>query len=98
MGAVLTSKDIIYKQPGEVLNVAMDFAEWLNTVDIISSPVVTVEPDGVLTISNESVSGQKATMTIAGGNDGGTYRVQVQVSVNNGQTLQGDGKLKVRER
>lgn len=95
--SVLTSKDIIYKQPGEKIAVSMNFANWIGTSITLSDPVVTIDETG-LTIEDVQVSGQTVVMNISSGNNGATYRVQVEVDTSDGQILQGDGVLKVRTR
>ena len=96
MSCELTSKDVIYKQPSETLNVAMDFTEWLKNGETLSSPSASIDPSGV-TISNVSISGNKVAFTLTGGT-AGTYRVEVQVTTSESEILTGDGILKVRDR
>lgn len=99
----LSAKQIVKKQPSETINVSMDFSNQLASDETISSIVqVTSELRGEgtsdLTITNEAVSGQTVTMTIAGGTNRKVYRVEVQITTSASQTLEGDGQLKVEEK
>ena len=97
--ATLTSKNVIPKQPTEVINVSMDFSEWLGTSITLSSPSESHIPDdGDLSITSLTVVGQTVVMVLSGGISGTTYRVQISVETSDGQTLVGDGSLKVRDR
>jgi hypothetical protein len=95
----VTAKQVVIKQPLEVLNLEMDFTNLLDTGETISSPTVTTTPTG-LTISSVAVdsTSKKVEMVASGGTDGVTYRVDVVVTTNASQTLEGDGILKVRSR
>lgn len=95
--SALTSKDILCKQPGETIVVSMDFSNWISSSVTISNPDISVDITG-LTITGEAISGQTVQMTIAGGIDGATYRIQVLVETSDSQILIGDGILKVRDR
>ena len=97
--ATLTSKNVIPKQPTEIINVSMDFSGWLGTGVTLSSPTESHIPnDGDLSIASLAVVGQTVVMTLSGGVSGTTYRVQITVDTSDGQTLVGDGSLKVRDR
>lgn len=95
--SILTSKDILCKQSGETIVVSMDFSNWIDTAVTLSNPSTSVDISG-LTITGETVSGQTIQMTIAGGTNGATYRIQVLVETSDSQILIGDGILKVRDR
>lgn len=92
----VTSHTVIDKQPGETLNVSMDFSNYVSGSDItLSSPVLTSSPSG-LTCGSPAVSGQSITFTVSGGTDGQNYRLQVTVDTSDSEVLIGDGILKVR--
>lgn len=90
----LTSLVVIEKQPSETLILAMDFSSWLDD-ETLTLVEVSSSPTG-LTIEDEVVSGQTVEMTVSGGTNGQNYRVQVTVTTSEGETLVGDGLLKVR--
>ena len=95
----VTAKQVVIKQPLEVLNLEMDFTNLLDTGEVISSPTVTTTPTG-LTISGVTIdsTAKKVEMVASGGTDGVTYRFDILVTTNASQTLEGDGILKVRSR
>jgi hypothetical protein len=93
----LTSKIHIEKQSGETLNGGMDFSEWVDDDITLSSPSVTSSPSG-LTLGAATVSGHIVSFTVEDGTHGVNYRVQVTVTTSDGETLIGDGILKVRDR
>lgn len=102
MAGILTSSTVIFKQPSEVLNLSMDFSAWLLTTSIIlSSPTISIELLGGGTsdvvIDSSGISGQTVTMTLSGGT-AGRHRVEVGVTASDGQTLEGDGILKVSDK
>lgn len=99
----LTSKDVLYKQPGEKVWLAMDFDTWLNTDDVLLYSTYSIEPnDSNLILTDFTVVGHKIAMLADGGEPGCNYRVQITVIKNQGlvdqETLVGDGILKVRDR
>jgi len=95
----VTAKQVPVKQPGETLNLEMDFTELLNSGETISLPSVTTSPTG-LTVTNVAIdsTAKRVGMTVSGGTDGTTYRFEVTVNTNLSQVLEGDGILKVRDR
>lgn len=104
----VTANQELCKQPSEKRKFAMEFANLLTENEEISSidsithetidggssdltltlPVIT---DGIATNS-------KVTVWIEGGTAIKVYRIEVIVSTNNGQILEGDGLLKVTDR
>jgi hypothetical protein len=94
----LTSKTIVEKQPGETLNLSMDFSDYVSSSSItLSSPSAAVSPSD-LTISSPSVSSQTVTFTVSGGTSGQTYRIEITVNTSDSEVLIGEGILKVRGR
>ena len=94
----VTSKTIVYKQPGETLNLGIDMSNMLQTGETISSPAIVSTPTG-LGISNVSVSGDNTVLfTTASGTHGIDYRIQTTVTSSTSEILQADSKLYVRER
>lgn len=91
----LTSLDEVIKSPAEVLNVSMSFVDVIGSA-IINSQTTVVTPTGI-TVSNESILSGIVYFTLAGGTEGQTYNVEVTIITNDGQTIEGNGKLKVRE-
>ena len=93
----VTAPQLLIKQPGETRQFSMDFSSLLDTVETISSPVITSTPAG-LTVGTASISGSKILFTIAAGTHPVRYRIEVTVTTSGGATLVGDGVLKVADK
>lgn len=107
----VTAPEILCKQPSELRLYTMEFANLLDTsageiisnIDGITSEVIG--DTGLvsdLNIFNSGIVDGKATssmvqMWIESGTHYHAYRVEVQVSTNAGQKLEGDGVLLVRD-
>ena len=92
----LSSSSKVSKRPAEVLNVSMDFSAWLLNSETLLNPVIVVTPTGEVVVTNTAVDGNSVEFTVAGGDDGTTYEVEVTVETSDGETLVGTGKLVVR--
>ena len=93
-----TAENNLKKQPSEVKKFSMDFSNVLESNELILTTNVTSQlySGGTSDISISSVSIVDQTgvsMFISSGTDGSRYRVEVLVSTNTGQTLEGDGIL-----
>lgn len=92
----LTSSTIVYKQPTETLRLGVDFSPWIASADILSSPSVTSLKIGGgssgLTITSITVATQNINFTVASGIVG-RHRIEVGVTVSDGQVLEADGIL-----
>lgn len=91
-----TGLDVLVKQPGETREFAMDFSAKTHGVALSSVIGVTGSPAG-LTITNERIDGAHVWFKIAGGADGTDYKITVQVQDADGNVLEGDGMLYVRD-
>ena len=89
----------LVKQASEIRQFSMDFSNVMDTSETIATKVVSSELRGMgttdLTISSISISGQTIVMTISGGTRAQTYRVEVIITTSGGQTLEGDGLLRI---
>lgn len=97
-----TAENNLKKQPSEVKKFSMDFSNVLESNELILTTNVTSQlySGGTSDISISSVSIVDQTgvsMFISSGTDGSRYRVEVLVSTNTGQTLEGDGILIVSD-
>lgn len=92
--------DTLIKQPGESILYDMDM-KWLGRLssgDTIASVSGVVAEPNDLTISNVSHnSASLVQFRASGGTDGTTYKVTATVVTANGDTLQGEGQIKVVE-
>lgn len=98
----VTAPEMVVKQPSEVRQYVMDFSNPLESSESIlgiSSVTHTLRGGGVsdLTVYNESVSGQTVIIWVSGGTDRNTYRIEIIVTTDANQTLEGDGLLSVRD-
>jgi hypothetical protein len=99
----LTANQRLCKQPAEKRKFSMDFAALLSTSEVITtiSSITSEEINGDtsdLIISGQNINGSKVEMFIESGTSGKTYRVEITVSTNGGQILQGDGILYVSDK
>jgi hypothetical protein len=86
------------KQPSESRVYDMDFAANMvagETVTAVSS--VVVDPVG-LTIGTAVFSGQRIQFRLSAGTAGITYKITVVVATSAGNTLEGDGLLRVENK
>ena len=105
MGFIMgnTADNNLKKQPIEVKKFSMDFNRVLDTGEIIESiSSVTSEKYGgstsdLVISSTEIINSTGVSMFISSGTDGSRYRIEVLVSTNAGQTLEGDGILMVSD-
>ena len=99
----VTAAQHLEKQPSEVRTYTMNFGNLMATGETISTIAsVTSELRGGgssnLVLASETISGQTVTLVISGGTHGRTYRVEIKITTSNGQTLEGDGILKVLDK
>ena len=86
----------IEKQPDEVLNIAFDFSGAVNSDTTISVNDVVVS-SAEIAVANVVVEGQTVKMTLSGGETGQRYKVTVLVDTSDGETIEADGKIKVKD-
>lgn len=95
----LTAPQLLTKQPGETKKFSMDFSNWVAVGVTLSSPLIESELVGGgtsdLTITSLQISGQQVLFMVAGGTQAKSYIIQVTVTTNEGEVLQGDGMLRV---
>lgn len=89
-----------WKQASEERQYSMDFSSLMSTSEAIQSVVgVTSELRGGgasdLVINRVMISGQTVTMWISGGTAANSYRIEVGITTDGLQTLEGDGPLKI---
>jgi hypothetical protein len=100
----LTANQRLCKQPAETRFFEMDFTSVLGTDESISSitSIVSEKVGGYptdlsITSSGVAAGSKKITMYIASGALGSTYRVEVLVTTDASQILEGDGILYVTD-
>jgi len=88
----------VIKQPAESRLFTMEFAALLATGETLAGVTsVTDDPTGTLTLTGETYSGSQASVRIAGGTDGVTYKITFVVTTSAGNTLEAEGLLKVED-
>jgi len=96
----VSANNIIEKQPGETLNLAFEFNNFLNTGDSLDSVVylsgIKIGGDASdLTLGGPLVSGTQVIFACAGGTAFNRYRVETGVNTTLGEILNADGFLHV---
>lgn len=92
-----TARQQLYMQPGEVLNVSMDFRRVLEGgEDLVAVASSAIGGSGV-TLTDVAITGNVATMTLTAASDAGesARRVTVTVTTTDGATRIGDGLVNV---
>jgi len=84
------------KQPKEVLDFDVEYADWIPSGDTLSSAVITVDDAG-LTIDSHSISGTIVKVWLSGGVHGVKYKVTVLTTTTDGRIEESEFFLKVKE-
>jgi hypothetical protein len=94
-----SAPQILTKQPGEKRKLSMDFSNWVSSSVTLTNAEVTSELLGGgssdLTITGVTISGKRVLFFVEGGTQAKSYIIQVEVTTNEGEILQGDGSLRV---
>lgn len=85
------------KQPVDVKDYDIDYAQWLTPGDAISSAAVEVDTAGLLADS-VFTSGDRVKVWLSGGVSGQRYKVTVTASTDDGRVLQHEFVIKVKDR
>lgn len=93
--SVLTARQILEKQPSELIKASMDFTNWLVGGEVIQSGYLSVIPTdisaGILNTYSASIE-----CTVSSGVAGKNYRFDFIVWTTSGNTYEADGILKCR--
>jgi hypothetical protein len=98
----VTAPTTLYKQPSEVRTYTMDFTNLLSSTGTIQS-ILSLnnklrgggESSLQLSASGIVEEGKKINFVAASGEHRNTYRIEIVILSNDGQTLEGDGLLTV---
>jgi len=88
--------DTFIKDPDAVLDYAVDWSDWLETGETISSHDVTVEAG--LTKDSDGESGGIVTIWLSGGTVNTSYRVAVEITTSSVRTDERSFRVRVAER
>lgn len=90
------------KQPFEEIDLTFDFtnrgvSSGVTIASVSSITYSVVSGTGSLSISGATYAGQLCSARFAGGNSGDKYKLTAKVTLTDGQKLECDGYLKVKE-
>lgn len=88
------------QHPGDVLDHAVAFADWLDTDELTGSPAVVVSAGITLTPAGKpapAISGDDVVFWLSGGTTGTTYNVEVTVTTTGGRTRVVDCQITVTD-
>lgn len=87
------------KDPQSTLDYGIDWSSWVATGDAIDSAVWAIDgPDAVLTLSNDAVANNVATVRAAGGTDGYSYDLVCTVTTTSGLVAERTITLAIADR
>ena len=84
------------KQPADVLDYDVDYAEFLNGTDTLASKTVTATPTGI-NVDSSTIVGTRVKVWLSGGTNGVTYKVTVTATTGDGRVKQDEFKVKVKD-
>lgn len=85
-----------FKRPSDQLDYDIDFSEWMDAADTITSIETAVVPTGALTIPSTSIIGQMVKIWTAGGVDGIAYEINITALTSGGRIKEDCFKIRVR--
>jgi hypothetical protein len=84
------------KQPADVLDYDVEYADFLGGVDALSSVTHAVAPSG-LTVSLVSIIDTRVKVWVSGGVNGMTYKVTLVATTADGRVKEADFKIRVKD-
>ena len=84
------------KQPAEVLDYDVEYADFLGGVDTLASVTHAVAPSG-LTVSLVSIIDTRVKVWVSGGVNGMTYKVTLVATTADGRVKEADFKIRVKD-
>lgn len=96
---------VVLKQPGEKVQVAIDFttklgdeALTISSITSLAAPAYgVIAGSAAVSLSGQSISGQEVRVFVDGGTHGEDYTVRCVITDNIGQVHEGDGTVRVIE-
>lgn len=85
------------KDPQDVLDYIVEWADWLDT-DTISSSAFTIADDADLTVDSSSINGTKTVVWLSGGTLGVTALVTNHIVTTAGREIDQTVRLRIRSR
>ena len=104
-----TANQELCKQPSEKRLYSMDFYklmltsnEIISSIDLITSEKIDGSVSDIIITDTSIVNGATTSgavnLWVESGTHGSKYRIEILVTTNSGQTLEGDGLLKVSDK
>lgn len=84
------------KQPAEILDYQVDYADWFENRSDAPASFVTVIPTGITEVSS-SRSGTVVTVVLAGGDADESYKITVRLTTSAGLVKEADFIVRVKE-
>lgn len=87
------------KQPADILDYDIDYAQWLPDNDSVDTVSAQVTPTGSLVIDAAIVidNGNRVKLWVQGGETGKTYKVEVTVTTTLARVKQDEVRFRVKE-
>lgn len=87
------------KQPADILDYDIDYAQWLPDNDTVDSVSVSVTPVGELVVDAALVinDGTRVKLWVQGGVTGKTYKVEVTATTTLSRVKQDEVRFRVKE-
>jgi hypothetical protein len=85
------------KQPADHLDYDISFADWLPDDDFVETATASVSPTGELVITDILVLSPLVKVWLSDGVDGGSYKITVIATTNQGRVKETDFKIRVRD-
>lgn len=92
--------DKFTKQPEDVQDYDIDFADYLASMDndtLLDPPSYVVEADEGITIDSHEQTGSIIKVWVSGGTHGANYKVTARATTTGGRTKEHDILVRVRE-
>ena len=84
------------KQPADRLDYDISFEDWLPEGDFVETATASVSPTGELAIDDILVLSPLVKVWLSDGLNGGSYKVTVTATTNQGRVKETDFKVRVR--
>lgn len=87
---------LLTKQPTDVLDYDITYADWIATGDTLVSSTATISPAGMTQPIPAIVSSPSVKVWVAGGTEGVTYTITVTTMTDGGRTKVDEFKIKTK--
>lgn len=88
---------IYTKQPGDNIDIDIDFSQWLPSTDTIASSSAVADAGIALGLTENDLVGKKVKQWVSGGTTGNRYKVTVTMTSAEGRVKEVEFYIKVKE-